>query len=352
MARGLVGLDIGSSSIKVVSLKKTKKGYELTNFGIAPLPQQTIVDRTLMNSGAVVDAIRRLMDSAVISKAKEAAISISGHSVIIKKISLPQMTKTELENSIQWEAEQYIPFDINDVHVDAQILNPTSTEQGQMDVLLVAAKKGMIFDYNAVVSEAGLTPIVVDVDAFAVFNAFEANYQVPATETIAIINVGASITNIIVVTNKMCTFTRDIMMGGNQFTEELQKQLNLSYVEAEDLKLGGDAGVESDSVIPQEVERVIQESCETLAGEIRRSLEFFGATNQEGDITKLFLCGGTSKVSSLAKILEGRTGLSVELFDPFRNIKVNDRVFDIGFIRNEAPKAAVAVRLALRRFDE
>lgn len=351
MAKGLIGLDIGSSSIKVISLKKSKNGYELVNFGIAPLPPQTIVDRTLMNSGAVVDAIRRLVQSQLI-KTKECSISVSGHSVIIKKISLPQMTKAELENSIQWEAEQYIPFDINDVNVDVQILNPVGSEQGQMDVMLVAAKKDMIYDYTTVVTEAGETATVVDVDAFAILNAFEANYSLGAEETIAIVNLGASVTNIVVVAKRMPTFTRDITIGGNQFTEEIQKQLNLSYDEAEDLKLGGDAGVDADSVIPQEVERVIQEVSENLASEVRRSLEFFSATNQDTEISRLYLCGGTSKISSLHKILETRTGVPVEVFDPFRNIRVNEKVFDVNFIRNVAPMAAVAVGLGLRRFDD
>ncbi len=350
MAKGLIGLDIGSSSIKVISLRKSKKGYELTNFGIAPLPPQTIVDRSLMNSGAVVDAIRRLIQSQMI-KTKDCALSISGHSVIIKKISLPQMTKSELDNSLQWEAEQYIPFDINDVNVDVQILNPTGSEPGQMDVLLVAGKKDMIYDYAAVVSEAGLNPVVVDVDAFAVENAFEANYTVPPDETIALINIGASVTNIVVLANRLNTFTRDITIGGLQFTEEIQKQLNLSFEEAEDLKLGGEPGVDADSVIPQEVERVIQEVSENLASEIRRSLEFFSATNQDSDISKIYLCGGTSKISTLHKILESRTGIEVETFDPFRNIRINEKIFDIGFIRNVAPMAAVAVGLGLRRFD-
>lgn len=351
MAKGIIGLDIGSSSIKVISLKKSKKGYELINFGIAPLPPQTIVDRALMNSGAVVDAIRRLIQSQMI-KTKDCAISISGHSVIIKKISLPQMTKAELETSIQWEAEQYIPFDINDVNVDVQILNPTGSEQGQMDVLLVAGKKDLIVDYAAVVSEAGLNPTIVDVDAFAVENAFEVNYSLPPDETIALVNIGASVTNIVVVANRMTTFTRDITIGGNQFSEEIQKQLNLSYMEAEDLKLGGEPGVDADSVIPQEVERVIQEVSENLASEIRRSLEFFSATNQDSNISKIYICGGTAKISSLQKVLESRTGIAVEMFDPFRNIRINDKIFDTDFIKNVAPMAAVAVGLGLRRFDD
>ncbi len=351
MAKGLIGLDIGSSSIKVINLKKSKKGYELVNFGIAPLPPQTIVDRALMNSGAVVDAIRRLISSQAI-KTKECALSIAGHSVIIKKISLPQMTKAELENSIQWEAEQYIPFDINDVNVDVQILNPQGSEQGQMDVLLVAGKKDMIYDYAAVVSEAGLTPAIVDVDAFAVENAFEASHSLPPDETIALVNIGASVTNIVVIAGGMTTFTRDITIGGNQFTEEIQKQLNLSYEEAEDLKIGGEQGVDADSVIPQEVERVIQEVADNLTSEIKRSLEFFSATNQENDISKLYICGGTSKISSLQKVLESRAGISVEVFDPFKNISINDKIFDTAFIRSVAPMAAVAVGLGLRRFDD
>ena len=351
MAKGLIGLDIGSSSIKVISLKKSKGGYELVNFGIAPLPPQTIVDRALMNSGAVVDAIQRLISTQMI-KTKDCAISISGHSVIIKKISLPQMTKSELENSIQWEAEQYIPFDINDVNVDVQILNPTGSEQGQMDVLLVAGKKDLIYDYQAVVSEAGLNPVIMDVDAFAVENAYEINYTLPSDETLALINVGSSVTNIVVIANRLTTFTRDITFGGNQFTEEIQKQLNLSYEEAEDLKLGGEPGVDADSVIPQEVERVIQEISENLASEIRRSLEFFSATNQDNEISKLFVCGGTAKISTMHKILESRTGIKVETLDPFKEIRINDKIFDVGFIRNVAPMAAVAVGLGLRRFDD
>ncbi len=351
MAKTLIGLDIGSSSVKVINLRKTKRGYELLNFGIAPLPPQTIVDSSLMNSGAVVEAIRRLVQSQGI-KTKECALSVSGHSVIIKKISLPQMTKAELENSIQWEAEQYIPFDINDVNVDVQILNPTSTEQGQMDVLLVAAKKDLIYDFTAVASEAGLKSTIVDVDAFSVANAFEANYPIPPDQTIALVNVGASVTNIVVIANRVTAFTRDITIGGNQFTEEIQKQLGLSYEEAEDLKLGGDAGLDADSVIPQEVESVIQEVADSLSSEIRRSLEFYQATNQEGDIDKLYLCGGTSKLSTLRSILESRVSIPVELMDPFRNIKINPKIFDVEFIRNVAPMAAVAVGLGLRRFED
>src|SRR5919204_124448 len=262
-----LGLDIGSSSVKLVQLKEAKRGYILEAFGVAPLPPEAIVDGALMNSTAIVEAIRQLVAQYKL-KNREAAIGVSGHSVIIKKISMPKMTQEELEESIQWEAEQYIPFDVKDVNIDVQILTPpdVDTGTGQMDVLLVAAKKDMINDYTSVVSEAGLTPVVVDVDAFAVQNSFEVNYELPKNETIVLVNAGASVCNINVLANGLTTFTRDVTMGGNQFTEEIQKQLNVSYDEAEKLKVGGDAAQDSDSVVPQEVERVIQGVADQMAG--------------------------------------------------------------------------------------
>src|SRR6202158_4756747 len=187
-----LGLDIGSSSVKLVQLKDAKRGYILEAFGVAQLPPEAIVDGALMNSTAIVEAIRGLGPQYKL-KHPEAAIGVSGHSVIIKKISMPKMTQEELEESIQWEAEQYIPFDVKDVNIDTQILNPDANDAtGQMDVLLVAAKKDMINDYTTVVAEAGLLPTVVDVDAFAVQNMFSTNYDVP-DKTIVLINAGASV---------------------------------------------------------------------------------------------------------------------------------------------------------------
>src|SRR5438128_739327 len=188
-----LGLDIGSSSVKLVQLKEAKRGYILEAFGVAALPPEAIVDGALMNSTAIVEAIRGLVSQYKL-KNREAAIGVSGHSVIIKKISMPKMTQEELEESIQWEAEQYIPFDVKDVNIDVQILTPAEvdTGTGQMDVLLVAAKKDMINDYTSVVSEAGLTPVVVDVDAFAVQNSFEVNYELPKNETIVLVNAGTA----------------------------------------------------------------------------------------------------------------------------------------------------------------
>jgi type IV pilus assembly protein PilM len=342
-----VGLDIGSSSVKLVQLRESKRGYILDSFGIAPLPPEAIVDGALMNSSAIVDAVHELFAQARL-KTRQVCIGISGHSVIIKKITLPRMTQEELEESIHWEAEQYIPFDVKDVNIDVQILRSGDDATGQMDVLLVAAKKEMINDYTAVIAEAGLVPQVVDVDAFAVQNAFEANYELPKSETIALINAGASVVNINVVANGSTTFTRDVSMGGNQFTEEIQKQLNVSYDEAEKLKVGGDLA-EMESVVPQEVERVIQGVADQMAGEIQRSLDFYAATAADSRLSKVYLSGGSAKIPAFFKVIESRVGVPVEIMNPFKTIEIDNRKFDPNYLMEIAPMAAVCVGLGLRR---
>ena len=332
--------------VKVAQLKETKKGYNLTHFAMAPLPPETIVDGALMNPSAVVDTIRGLVTGNRI-KNKDVALSISGHSVIIKKISLPQMTDEELQESIQWEAEQYIPFDINDVNIDVQVLNP-HTEGGQMDVLLVAAKSDMVNDYAQVVRDAGLSPMVVDIDAFCLQNMFEMAYGFVTGETVALINIGASLININVIASGITSFTRDIGLGGNQLTDEIQKQLNVSYEEAEAYKLGGEPGVDVDTLIPQEVERVIQEVAEQMSLEVQRSLDFFATTSAAGAISKIYVTGGTSKITTLLKVLEQRMGIPVERANPFGNINVDPDVFSEEFLREAAPMAAVAIGLGYR----
>ncbi len=341
-----VGLDIGSSSVKLVQLKEKKGGYQLVAFASAPLPPEAIVDGALMNSAAIVQAIQELVAQQKV-KVKEVAIGVRGHSVIIKKIALPRMSQEELDESIQWEAEQYIPFDVKDVNIDTQILTPEADAAGQMDVLLVAAKKDMINDYTSVCAEAGLTATVVDVDAFAVQNAYQENYDAGAGETVVLVNVGAAVSNINVISNGVTTFTRDITMGGNAFTEEIQKQLNISYDEAEALKVGGQG--ESDAVVPQEVERVIQGVAEQLGAEIQRSLDFYASTAADGKVTRAFLSGGTARIPALFKTVEARAGVPVEILNPFKNIEIDNKKFDPAVILAAAPSAAVGVGLALRR---
>jgi type IV pilus assembly protein PilM len=354
MAKGklALGLDIGSSGVKLISLKENRRRgeivYALQSFGMKPLPPEAIVDGALMNSTAIVQAVQELVGELKL-RHKEVAIGVGGHSVIIKKISMPRMSQDELEEAIQWEAEQHIPFDIKDVNIDTQILKADANDQtGQMDVLLVAAKKDMINDYTQVVTEAGLTPVVVDVDAFAVQNSFSANYDVPQSETVVLINAGAAVVNINILSGGVTVFTRDVTIGGNQFTEEIQKQLNVSYEEAEALKVGGGRG-DADAVVPQEVEKVMSQVAEQVAGEIQRSLDFYAGTAADATFSKVFLSGGTAKVPALFKTIEARVGVPVEILQPFKRIEIDNRKFDPAFIMDVAPQAAVAVGLALRK---
>ncbi len=345
--KGSIGLDIGSSFIKVCELQPKGNGWSLTNFGMTKLPPEAIVDGALMNSNIIVEAIRELIRKNHI-RTKDVITSVSGHSVIIKKINLPVMSMEELEESIHWEAEQYIPFDINDVNIDVQIINQSGDEAGQMEVVLVAAKKDMINDYVAIIQEAGLSPVVIDVDSFAIENMYEVNYEAAGDETSVLVNVGASIININVLKGGVTAFTRDITLGGNQYTEEIQKQLSVSYEEAEALKIGGGIVRDTQAVVPEEVEGIIQSVNDNVATEIQRSLDFYAATSTEDRIRRILLSGGSARVPGLTRTIQDKTGIDVEVINAFRKINISDQ-FDIAFLNEVAPMAAVAVGLALRR---
>jgi type IV pilus assembly protein PilM len=345
MPKNCIGLDIGSSSVKVVQLKETSKGLHLVNFGVEPLPAQTIVDGAIMNQTAVVDAIKTLRDSLGI-KGKEVATAISGHSVIIKKIKVPPMTPEELEEQIPWEAEHHIPFSKDDVEIDHQLVG--SEAGGQMELLLVAAKKEVVSDYSMVIREAKLQPMVMDVAAFTIQNAFEANYPVVPEEAVAVINIGATLSNINIIAGGTSAFTRDVTVGGNAFTEEIQKRLNVSQEEAEAWKIGS-AGEGSGEVVPQEVEAVIASVADSMAGKFQRSLDFYLAAASDASITKIYLCGGSAKVPALQRALEEKSRTAVEVMDPFRKVSVDEHKFDMAFVQQHAAEAAVAVGLALRR---
>ena len=241
--KNLVGVDIGSSSIKVAQLKEGRKGYGLVRAGYAPLPPQSIVDGHVMNSQAVVEGLQRVFNEAKI-KQKEVALSISGQAVIIRKISVPMMTAAELDEQIQWEAEQHIPFDIKDVHVDYQVLR-RHPEQSQMDLLLVAAKRDQINDYAQLARDARLKPIVCDIDAFSIQNLFELSRGLPPDQTVALINVGANLTSLNIIANGISAFTREIANGGHGISEQIQKQLGIPFYLAEAYKYASEVMIEN-----------------------------------------------------------------------------------------------------------
>ena len=341
----VIGIDIGSSSVKLVQLKDLKGVYQLLNVGIVPLPPEAIVDNTLMDSASIVSAIRNLVASLGV-KVRNVACSISGNSVIIRKILLPAMPSEELEDQITWEAEQYIPFDINDVNMDFQILSPDSVDPAKMNVLLVASKKDIINDYVAVFNEAGLQLSVVDVDSFTIQNVFEANHDVEPDEVSALINIGASVMNINIVKSGITLFTRDVQMGGNLYTEEIQKQMGLSSPEAESMKmLARETG---NSVLLE----VLSKVNETISQEIRRSLDFYNSTANEDKITRIFMSGGCSKVCNLLEAVSEKLGLPVEIINPFAKLKYSEKDFDPEYLEEIGPLMAVTVGLAIRRVGD
>jgi type IV pilus assembly protein PilM len=348
--KSLVGLDIGSSSVKAVELKDLGKGrgYQLLNIGIEPLSPEAIVDGAIMDSGLVAETIQRLFTTSRI-KSQEVAISLSGHSVIIKKISLPQMTQEELSESIQWEAEQYIPFDVDDVNIDYQVLEGASLSgEGNMDVLLVAVKKDKINDYTTVLANAGKTAQVVDVDVFALQNAYECNYDVPSDKVVALINMGAAVTNIAILQGGVSIFWRDITTGGNLFTEAIQKELNVPFDQAEALKKGQDV----DGASAERVPAILQAVGEQVGTEIQKTLDFFKATSSSDPVSLMILAGGASRTSNLAAYLGQRFDTHVEMLDPFKKVAVNDRQFPLDTLEPLAPCASVAVGLALRKVGD
>jgi type IV pilus assembly protein PilM len=344
--KAVVGLDIGSSSVKAVELKAVGKGFKVVAFAIEPVPPDSIVDGAIIDGAAVADAIRRVFENKAF-KTKEVAASLSGNAVIVKKINLPVMTAAELAESIYWEAEQYIPFDIQDVNLDYQILDAgTGAEStGTMDVLLVAAKKEKIADYTGVISQAGRVPVIVDVDAFALQNAYEVNYGLEPDAVVVLLNAGASAININILTGDQSLFTRDVSIGGNAYTEAVQKELNLPFDSAEQLKRGQPL----EGVNAEEVTAVLHAMTENVLLEIQKTFDFFKATASSDRIDRIVLSGGASRVDGFAAALQERFSTSVEVFDPFKKIAFDAQRLGITDAEGVIPSAAVAVGLALRR---
>jgi type IV pilus assembly protein PilM len=341
----VVGCDVGSSSIKIVELKPLKNGeYQLVHAAIAKLSPEAIVDGAIMDSSLVVEALSRLISENNIRNPNFGG-SLSGHSVIIKKIQLPAMTEAELAESIQWEAEQYIPFDINDVNLDYVVLEASAGDT--MDVLLVAVKKDRIADYTSVLVQAGKEPVLVDVDVFALQNAYETNYPL-GDETIGLVNIGASVMNINVLHGGTSIFWRDVAFGGNQYTEAIQRELNLPRDDAERLKLGEQVGEHS----LQQVMGVLNSVSEDLAAELQKTFDFFIATSSVDRLDRVVLGGGSAQVLNLSSILKDRFQVDVDVMNPFRNIRYSEGDFDPEWINRHAPAMSVAVGLAVRTVGE
>ena len=342
----LVGLDIGSRSIKAAEITETKHGRELKRFGITDIPHGAIEDGTINDPETLAESIRQLFKAYNI-KERNVAISIGGYSVIVKKIAVQTMDEAQLQETIHFEAEQYIPFDISDVNLDFQILGENETNPNQMNVFLVAAKKEMVNDYVNLANLAGLNPCIVDVEAFALQNTFEANYDA-GDVNVALIDIGASKTSLNILKGNNSVFMRDVSLGCMQINQKVISLIDCSYDEAEQLKYGGN----SDRLSADDLKGIISAVVADWCTEIRRALDFFYSTYPDDQIKRIILSGGGANVAEFRKLLAVEASAEVETINPFKNIYVSDDQFDPDFIKEIAPQAAITAGLAIRKVND
>jgi type IV pilus assembly protein PilM len=345
----LIGVDIGSHAIKAVLVRRAGKGgvsFDLEKIALEPVAPQVIVEGDIIDSVAVIEVLDRMLREMRL-RVNDVAISLSGNSVIIKKISVPKMNPDELEDSIQWEAEQYIPFEIDDVMVDYHPL-VASPDGNTMDVVLVAVKKDKVNDYTSVISQVGKQTGMVDVDVFAIQNCFEVNYPDMKGASVGLVNIGASVTSINIVENGTTAFWRDLMIGGNRHTEALQRSLGLGVEQAEDAKRGFEVGgAPPDAVVP-----VLDKASEEIVEMIAKTFDFYSGSAEHATLERVFAGGGAACTPGMLNLLSTKLATPVELLDPFRNISINPHKFDVEYIRNMAPNFTVSVGLAVREVDD
>jgi type IV pilus assembly protein PilM len=342
-SRSVVGLDIGSSSIKVVELESNGDTHRLKDYGAIDLLPEAIVDGEVMDRQLVVETIQNLFESKKI-RTRRVVSAVSGRAVIVKKILMDRLAEEDAKEAIHWEAEQHVPYDINDVSLDFQILDGEPNPK-QMQVLLVAAKRDMLNAHADLIREAGLSPVVIDVDSFAVQNAILANYDFAADEVVALVNVGAEITNINIIQNGVPLFTQDLSLGGNTFVEAIMKRHNVSHAEAT-------AAIRGDEAPSFDLAQVVQQVTEELAMAIERSVVYLKTSGDTERITRILLSGGGVRIPGIVELLNRRHQVPVEVADPLKRITHDVAIFDGGDPRILAPTLTVGIGLALRKVDD
>ncbi|MGD9335128.1 MAG: type IV pilus assembly protein PilM [Desulfobacterales bacterium] len=342
----LIGLDIGSRTIKIAEVVDKKTSQIFKSFHTINIEPGLIEEGTVKDPETVSQSIRELYRKAKL-KEKNVAISIGGYSVIVKKINVQNMTEDELQETIHFEAEQYIPFDISDVNLDFQILGDSEHNPNQMSVLLVAAKKEMINEYINLVQMTGLNLCIIDVDAFALQNIFEFSYD-PGNENIALIDIGASKTSLNILKDNSSVFMRDVSLGCGQINEKIASLVECSLTEAEEIKYGG----KSEIISPEDLSSIISSAVTDWCTEIKRALDFFYSTFPEDQITKIILSGGGAKIKEFRQLLAVETSTDVEIINPFQNFSIDNDRFDSSYLERIAPQAAICMGLAIRKIGD
>jgi len=338
--KSAIGLSIGSSSIKLVELKKSKNGWKLLHFGMVALPPDCIVNREIVNPVAVTEGLKALLSQLKL-QTRQVCISLSGNSLFLKRMQLEVPNMKELQDQVFWEAEQYLPFDVSEVVMDYQLLS--KGKDSSADVLLVAVKRSVLDTYMGCVEDASLQPTIVDAEFFAIQNAFEANYPLQPGESAVVVDIGATAMKLVVVKDGVPIYTKDSALGGQNLTAEIQKHLQLSFADAEALKTGSGGGA-----VPQEVSDLMSIMAENLGSEIKRTLDFYLASSSGAPLTYVILAGGASKIPGLSRAVEEAVQLPTQVMNPFNAVSYDPAVFTQDYVNSIGPIAAVPIGLALR----
>ncbi len=342
----LVGLDIGSRTLKAGEIVETKKGHSLKNFGMLDISPGAIEEGSIKDPEHVADSIRQLFKTNNLRE-RNVAISIGGYSVIVKKINVQNMPEDQLQEAIYLEAEQYIPFDVSDVNIDFQILGESESTPDQMSVLLVAAKKEMISDYIDLVRMAGLHPCIIDVDSFALQNIFDVNYDVK-DENVALIDIGAGKTSLNILKDNLSIFMRDVSLGCGQIDQKIVSLVDCSFEEAEQIKRSD----RTDRISPEDLREIVLSVIADWCVEIRRALDYFYSTYPDDQIKRIVLSGGGANIKEFHQLLAAETSSEVEIINPFKKLYVDNKRFDSSYLERVAPQAAICMGLALRKVDD
>ena len=341
----MVGLDIGSSAVKAVALKRGRGGWSLVAAGEAPLPEGSLQDGSAADPTAVSAVVSDLLDSMRLRRANVAA-ALSGHAVIVKRLSLPTMSQAELNEAIPWEAEQYIPFDLSDVQLDYQVVNSgADAAKTSLDVLLVAAKRDRIDDRTSVIAQTGRRPAVLDIEAFALANAYQMNYPERTDPLAALVHVGQSVTIVCLLEQGEPVFTRDISIGGQVHLDALLRELGPGGVDEVAARRILHGQVPGDTSRDQ-VAALLREASAQLVLEVRKTVDFYRATAPVEKLSRVVLSGGAYQAVGLVDLLASEFGAPVDVFDPFRRVTRPSRAIGAD---TTGPGFAVAVGLAMRQ---
>lgn len=340
-SKKVIGLDIGTSTIKMAELEVSRSSVQLLSFGFAPTPPNTLNGGEITNPGIISQAINALAHE-IKSKRKKVATGMWGTAVIVKKITVPRIEKNMIAEQIRWEAEQYLPFDINSISLAFHVINPKSSSE-TMDILLIAAQLELVGQYRSAIESAGLELAILDVSGFALANAFEANYG-RSRDTIGLINIGSGVTNFVVVSEGEVIFSRDVAIGGFNYTNEISKELGVTLPEAESLKLSA----VNRGAVPDEVHSILSATNDVVTDEIRNSFEFFVGGNNGMGFNRCLITGGSSFVPGLVEQISKATQVSLQRMNPFERVTAS-RNFTDAYLRQIAPFAAVSIGLGLRK---